>query len=80
MGLATQPNYRIHSSCQSWRLPALSAWHFIFRISRDWLLITIGISLETVNTAIEETHDAIDTSKRPDIGLAKDVAAARCSP
>lgn len=39
------------------------------------VLIIMGISIETVNTAIEETTDAIDTKIRPDIGRAKDVAA-----
>jgi diacylglycerol kinase len=36
----------------------------------------VGLVIETVNTAIEETCDAIDTSIRPEIKLAKDTAAA----
>lgn len=40
------------------------------------LLITLGFVIETVNTAIEVTTDAIDKNYREDIGHAKDVAAA----
>lgn len=74
--LTSQPNYKIHIF-----LSVLSiAGGFFFRISYTEfliliLLITVGIVIETVNTAIEEATDAIDTKRRPDIGLAKDVAA-----
>ncbi len=74
--LATQPNYRIHLILSVMAIAGgflLGISYFEFLVIA--LLITIGISVETVNTAIEETTDAIDTSKRPDIGLAKDVAA-----
>jgi diacylglycerol kinase len=74
--LATQPNYRIHLILSVMAIAGgflLGISYFEFLVIG--LLITIGISVETVNTAIEETTDAIDTSKRPDIGLAKDVAA-----
>ena len=40
------------------------------------LLVTVGLVVETVNTAIEETCDAIDEAIRPDIKIAKDTAAA----
>jgi len=74
--LTTQPNYRIHFTLS---LLALVAG-FVLNISYvEFLiiavLITIGFAVETVNTAIEEATDAIDTKIRPDIGLAKDVAA-----
>jgi diacylglycerol kinase len=39
-------------------------------------LITVGLVIETINTAIESTTDAIDTRIREDIRISKDVAAA----
>lgn len=75
--LSTQPNYRVHIF-----LSLLSIGGGIyFRISYfEFLiigtLITVGFVIETVNTAIEETCDAIDESIRPDIKIAKDTAAA----
>lgn len=75
--LATQPNYRIHLF-----LSALAvAGGFFFQISYQefltiGLLVTMGLVIETVNTAIEETCDAIDEAIRPDIKVAKDTAAA----
>jgi diacylglycerol kinase len=39
------------------------------------LLVFSGLTIETVNTAIEEATDAIDTKWREDIKIAKDVAA-----
>ncbi len=73
----TQPNYKFHLF---FSLLALGGGIY-FRISYfEFLilgvLIIIGFSLETVNTAIEETCDAIDESIRPDIKVAKDTAAA----
>ena len=45
----------------------------------EWLtvavLITVGFSIETVNTAIEATTDAISQDRRPDIKIEKDVSA-----
>lgn len=72
----TQPNYKIHGSLSL--LSLLGAW--VLRISYTELLtiltlIFIGFSLETVNTAIEQTSDAIDDKWREDIKTAKDVAA-----
>ncbi|MBI4974158.1 diacylglycerol kinase family protein [Candidatus Roizmanbacteria bacterium] len=74
--LSTQPNYRIHLFLS---LAAIVGGIY-FKINQSefltiFVLITLGLSIETVNTAIEETTDAIDTKIRPDIGLAKDVAA-----
>jgi diacylglycerol kinase len=75
--LKTQPNYRIHLALSV--LALLGAW--FFGISREevltiLVLITIGLSIETVNTAIEATNDALDSTIRPDIKLAKDLGAA----
>ena len=39
-------------------------------------LITVGLVIETINTAIEEATDAIDTKIREDIRITKDVSAA----
>ena len=36
----------------------------------------MGLAIETINTAIEETTDAIDIKIREDIKIAKDVSAA----
>ncbi len=75
--LSTQPNYRVHAF-----LSLLSiAGGIFFHISKaEFLIIAVlivmGLSIETVNTSIEETCDAIDGSIRPDIKIAKDVAAA----
>ncbi len=74
--LSTQPNYRVHLF-----LSVLAvAWGNMVSISRAefliiFVLITLGFSIETINTAIEQATDAIDIKIRPDIGLAKDVAA-----
>lgn len=75
--LSTQPNYRIHLFLSALAL----AGGFFFRIRYEeflivGLLITMGLVIETVNTAIEETCDAIDEAIRPDIKVAKDTAAA----
>ncbi|MCX6730396.1 MAG: diacylglycerol kinase family protein [Candidatus Roizmanbacteria bacterium] len=75
--LATHPNYRIHLL-----LSVLSLiGGFYFQITYGeflivGILITMGLVIETVNTAIEETCDAIDEAIRPDIKVAKDTAAA----
>jgi diacylglycerol kinase len=72
----TQPNYQVHLF---FSILALGAG-FILKISyieyfMIILLITIGLVIETINTAIEQTTDAIDTKWREDIGHAKDIAA-----
>lgn len=74
--LSTQPNYRIHALLS---ILAIGGGVF-FQISQIefltiFILITLGFSIETINTAIEETTDAIDTKIRNDIKIAKDVAA-----
>lgn len=75
--MRTQLNYRIHlflsliSVFFGFYLK-ISYFEFILII----FLITVGLTIETINTAIEETTDAIDTKIREDIKIAKDVAAA----
>ena len=75
--LKTQPNYKIHLSLSLLAL-ALSYW---LKISYSELLIiifliTVGLVIETINTAIEAATDAIDTKIREDIKITKDVSAA----
>lgn len=75
--LASQPNYRIHGALSILSLLGgiyLQISYFEFLIIG--VLITVGLVIETINTAIEETCDAIDEAIRPDIKIAKDTAAA----
>lgn len=74
--VTTQPNYKIHLflsflSVAGGIILKISYYEFL----SIFILITIGLAIETINTALEETNDAIDLKKREDIGLAKDVAA-----
>ncbi|PIU37089.1 diacylglycerol kinase [Candidatus Roizmanbacteria bacterium CG_4_8_14_3_um_filter_34_9] len=75
--LKTQPNYRIHLFL------SLLSIIFGFWLKISYIefiiitfLITVGLVIETINTAIEEASDAIDTKIREDIRITKDVAAA----
>src|SRR3990170_5869239 len=75
--LRTQPNYRIHLLLSALSLIA----SFVLQISYMELilvifLITVGLVIETLNTGLEQTTDAIDRKIREDIKIAKDVAAA----
>lgn len=75
--LKTQPNYRIHLALSVLALTLsfllkISYFEFLLII----FLITVGLVIETINTAIEETTDAIDTKIREDIRISKDVSAA----
>ena len=70
-------NYRIHAALSI--LVIVTGVYFnLMRL--DWLLLIITIALgfviETINTAIEATLDAVDKTKRDDIKVAKDVSAA----
>jgi len=66
--LKTQPNYKIHLF-----LSTLSIFGaFILKISYlEFLLIvfliTVGLVIETINTGLEQTTDAIDKKIREDI-------------
>ena len=72
----TQPNYRIHFLLS---IISIGAGIFYSISNFEWLtifmLITIGLVIETVNTALECTNDAITTKIKPEIKIAKDVAA-----
>lgn len=74
--LSSQPNYRIHFFLSG---IALLAGYLLriayFEFLTIMVLIAIGLTIETVNTAIEEATDAIDTHIRSDIKRAKDVSA-----
>ena len=75
--LKTQPNYRIHLflsilSVIGGIVLRISYFEFLMII----FLITVGLVIETINTGIEQTTDAIDNKIREDIKIAKDVSAA----
>ena len=75
--LKTQPNYRIHLflsilSIIGGIVLKISYFEFLMII----FLITVGLVIETINTGIEQTTDAIDKKIREDIKIAKDVSAA----
>lgn len=75
--LKTQPNYRIHLSLSLISIILgfylkISYFEFLLIV----FLITVGLVIETINTSIEETTDAIDIKIREDIKIAKDVSAA----
>lgn len=75
--LSTQPNYRIHLFLSILSIGGGVFFHIRYEeFLTIGLLITLGLVIETVNTAIEETCDAIDEAIRPDIKIAKDTAAA----
>lgn len=72
----SQPNFKIHFflsilSIVSGLLLHISVDEFLVIL----LLICMGLTIETVNTAIEQTTDAIDQAWREDIGIAKDISA-----
>lgn len=73
----TQANYRIHFLLS---IIAFAACFFLNVTHTELLIIIlvifIGVMVEAINTAIEQTTDAIDRQWREDIRLAKDVAAA----
>ncbi len=75
--LKTQPNYRIHLSLSLLAL-VMGFWLKISYIEFLIIifLIMVGLVIETINTAIESTTDAIDTKIREDIRISKDVSAA----
>jgi len=75
--LRSQPNYRIHIVFSTiavflgWTL-AIDYYEWLLII----LLITMGLVIETLNTGLEATTDAITREWREEIKIAKDVAAA----
>ena len=75
--LKTQPNYRIHLFLSTLSIIGgiilkINYFEFLLII----FLITVGLVIETINTGLEQTTDAIDYKIREDIKIAKDVAAA----
>lgn len=75
--LRTQNNYRIHLLISL----AVVISGVFFRISYyEWLLIfvliTVGLVVEAINTALEAATDAITREWSEDIKIAKDVSAA----
>lgn len=75
--LKTQPNYRIHLFLSF--LSIIGGFYFkisYFEFLLIIFLITVGLVVETINTGLEQTTDAIDKKIREDIKIAKDVAAA----
>lgn len=75
--LRTQSNYRIHLLLA---IAAIAAGYFLEISYFEWLvvitLIFVGLIIETINTTIEVTTDAIDKKWRRDLKIAKDVSAA----
>lgn len=76
-GIKDQPNIRIHliSACLA------VALGFYLRINfYDWLILILTISsvitVEFINTAIEEIVDSFTSDEHPSAKKAKDVAAA----
>lgn len=73
---SSQPNYRIHLLLSV--LAIVGGWYFQIAYV-EWLtifvLIAVGLTIETINTAIEAATDSIDDAWREDIKIAKDVSA-----
>ena len=77
VALSTQPNYRIHLFLSLLSIGGGVLFHIRYEeFLIIGVLITVGLVIETINTAIEETCDAIDEAIRPDIKIAKDTGAA----
>lgn len=75
--ITTQRNFKIHLILSFLAV----AFGFILKISYyDFLIILVlvgcGLAIEAINTAIEETIDAIHKDWSPEIKIAKDVSAA----
>lgn len=75
--LRTQPNYRIHIFLSLLAVIGSIAFRITYmEFLLIIFLITVGLVIETLNTGLEQTTDAIDRKIREDIKIAKDVAAA----
>ena len=76
LSFKTQPNYQIHLSLSLLSLiGALLLQISYYELLLIIALIFIGLTIETVNTALENTNNAIDHQIRDDIRIAKDAAA-----
>jgi len=77
VAFTTQPNYRIHLFLSFLSIGGGVVLHIRYEeFLIVGILIIVGLVIETINTAIEETCDAIDRDIRSDIKIAKDTAAA----
>ena len=75
--LRSEPNARIHAAATL--LVVFAGWALeVDRVEWLFLILTIASvwSLEAVNTSIEAICDTISPDPHPQIGRAKDVAAA----
>lgn len=75
--LKTQPNYIIHFTLGSLAI----VFGLVYAISDfEWMIIVflfaVGLAIETINSAIEQTLDCISLDRRADIKIAKDASAA----
>ncbi len=75
--ISTQRNFKIHLALSLIAITAglilgISYLEFLTIV----LLVAIGLSIEAVNTAIEETIDALHKDFSPEIKIAKDVSAS----
>jgi len=73
----TQPNYRIHFIVSAIVIVAgfyyaIQPFEWIFLV----MTISIGLVIETLNTALEATSDAITREWKEEIKIAKDASAA----
>ena len=75
--MRTQPNYRIHIAFSTIAVFLSLALNIS---TQEWvtiiLVITMGLVIETLNTGLEATTDAITREWREEIKIAKDVSAA----
>lgn len=73
----TQPNYRVHLIVA---VIVILAGVFFNVNTVEWAIlittISMGLVIETINTAIESTSDAITREWKEEIKIAKDVSAA----
>lgn len=75
--LRTQPNYHVHLA-----LCVLSVIGGVYwQIERyEWMILLtlmgMGLTIETVNSALEQTLDCVSLERRADIKIAKDASAA----
>lgn len=73
----TQNNYKIHLFLSFLSILAgvlLRISYFEFLIIATFIIL--GLTVEMINTALEETTNTIDRNHREDIKIAKDVSAA----
>lgn len=72
-----QNNYRIHIILSIMAILLAFEYEFTyFEWALLMLTISMGLVVETINSALEATLDAVDKTHRLDIKIAKDAAAA----